>query len=129
MERNFKDFKGQIIEDIKGNLYFVNGLVANSTTSEKMIVYTSLDNKHEVFTVSEHYFFGLSSSQSYRFFITNKNVPIPNDMKTFEDKQILERWGSTTMPKPNKLTFILIIIFIIYLLVGSAIAVYLKNFH
>ncbi|WP_297632115.1 DUF1653 domain-containing protein [uncultured Clostridium sp.] len=128
MERDLKNFKGQIIEDYKGNIYFVNGLVENSTTSEEMVVYTSLDTKREVFTTSQKNFLGLSpSSQSYRFFLTNKNIAIPKDMIILEDKQFLENIGSSTFPKPHKTTVILIIILIFCAFIGTGIVAFTTN--
>lgn len=129
MERKFNDFKGKVIEDFNGKLYFVNGLTQNPTTSKKMVVYTSLDASHKVFTMPENEFLNsTNSSQTYRFFVSNKIVS-PTDSLILQDDQSLKNSGFANIPKPRKWVIVQFIIFFILSFIAIVIIAYIKTFN
>lgn len=112
MERNFDNFKGKVVEDTKGNLYFVNGFV-----SDKMIVYTSLNDKSKVFAVPASYFLNMDSfTKNYRFFLNDKIVP-PTDLPILTENQTLK----TFIPVPHKWVIITLVLMILFFIAANII--------
>lgn len=129
MERKFSDFKGKVIEDFNGKLYFVNGLTQNLTTSKKMVVYTSLDDNHKVFTMPENEFLNsTSSSRTYRFFVSNKIVPPINPL-ILQDDQTLKNSGFANIPQPRRWVIIQFIIFFILSFIAIVVIAYIQTYN
>lgn len=120
MERNFKDFKGQIVEDINGNLYLVIGLILNGFGLDELVLYRDFYDKTKFFTLPKDVFLGEinkktfpNAIQKYRFSLSNKNLPIIQEELFIKDLPQLEMSDHGKRPKARPWVIVVIALYFI----------------